>query len=38
MIEQLQIKATESFWDLRIKCDNLKSLAQDGWECDYKNY
>ncbi|CAD8074352.1 unnamed protein product [Paramecium sonneborni] len=37
LIEQLQIQATESFWDLRIKCDNLKSLILEGWECDQKN-
>ncbi|CAK77961.1 unnamed protein product (macronuclear) [Paramecium tetraurelia] len=36
LIEQLQVQATESFWDLRIKCDKLKSLISDGWECDQK--
>ncbi|CAD8058079.1 unnamed protein product [Paramecium primaurelia] len=36
LIEQLQVQATESFWDLRIKCDNLKSLISNGWECDQK--
>ncbi|CAD8158147.1 unnamed protein product [Paramecium octaurelia] len=36
LIEQLQLQATESFWDLRIKCDNLKSIFSHGWECDQK--